>query len=252
MRAVTCLADDATARLDLNDIARGDGFLFVRDGVGVAGRGVVARAPADEIPALLSSIDHDDTTGSGATGPVAIGWVPFEPGGPGEMVVPAVTLRKATDGRRLLTVIDGADEPLAASHPPSPSASAYTIEPVTPVEHYLAAVRTARDAVRRGGLTKAVIAREIAVTADHPIDRHGVLHRLKAAFGSSYRYAVDGLIGASPELLVEVDGPHRAVASAGRHRPPHRRRRPRRRHRRRPRRQHQEPGRASSGHRRRP
>ena len=63
-----------------------------------------------------------------------------------------------------------------------------------------------RDAVRAGSLTKAVIARQIAVTADRPIDRHGVLHRLKASFGSSYRYAVDGLIGASPELLVEVDG----------------------------------------------
>ena len=29
--------------LDLNDVARGDGFLFVRDGVGLAGRGVAAR-----------------------------------------------------------------------------------------------------------------------------------------------------------------------------------------------------------------
>ena len=28
----------------------------------------------------------------------------------------------------------------------------------------------------------------------------------KASFGSSYRYSVDGLIGASPELLVLVDG----------------------------------------------
>ena len=64
---------------------------------------------------------------------------------------------------------------------------------MTPVEHYLAAVAAARDAVRDGQLTKAVIAREIAVTADRPIDRHGVLHRLKASFGSSYRYAVDGL-----------------------------------------------------------
>ena len=31
--------------VDLNDIARGDGYLFVRDGVGVAGRGVAARVP---------------------------------------------------------------------------------------------------------------------------------------------------------------------------------------------------------------
>jgi isochorismate synthase len=77
---------------------------------------------------------------------------------------------------------------------------------VTPIEQYLAAVRAVRDDVRDGKLTKAVIAREIAITADRPIDRHGVLQRLKATFGSSYRYAVEGFIGASPELLIEVDG----------------------------------------------
>ena len=205
MRAVTTIADDATAGLDLNDIARGDGFLFVRDGVGLAGRGVATRAPVSAAPALLASIEHEDRSGSGAH-PVAVGWVPFDPRADGEVIVPAVTVRKLGDGRRLVTVVDDAVDSLAAPRMPRPSAAAYTIEPVTPVDDYLAAVAAARDAVRAGTLTKAVIAREIAVTADHPIDRHGVLHRLKASFGSSYRYAVDGLIGASPELLVEVAG----------------------------------------------
>ncbi len=207
MRAVTTIADDATAALDLSDIARGDGFLFVRDGVGLAGRGVAARASADEMPALLASIDHEDRTGGdGSVGPVAVGWIPYDPAGAGELTVPAVTLRKLADGRRLLTVVDEATETLAAPAPPSPSAAAYTIEPVTPLERYLDAVAAVRDAVRSGDITKAVIAREIAVTSDRPIDRHGVLQRLKASFGSSYRYAVDGLIGASPELLVERAG----------------------------------------------
>jgi isochorismate synthase len=71
---------------------------------------------------------------------------------------------------------------------------------------YLAAVRTARDAVRDGRLTKAVIAREVSVTSPEPIDVHAVLLRLKATFGSSFRYSVDGFIGASPELLVAVQG----------------------------------------------
>ena len=206
MRAVTRIAEPDVAALDLNDVARGDGYLFVRDGVGIAGRGVAARAPADEIADLLASIDHEDATGRDVPGPLAIGWVPFEPGKPGELVVPAVCLRKTPDGGRFVTEIGVGAESLAAPQPPAPSASAYTIEPVTPVDDYLAAVVAARDAVRDGRLTKAVIAREIAVAADRPIDRHGVLHRLKATFGSSYRYAVDGLIGASPELLVEVDG----------------------------------------------
>ena len=79
---------------------------------------------------------------------------------------------------------------------------------MTPVDDYLGAVAAARDAVRDGRLTKAVIAREIAVTADRPIDRHGVLHRLKASFGSSYRYAVDGLIGARPSCSSRSTGRH--------------------------------------------
>jgi menaquinone-specific isochorismate synthase len=55
-------------------------------------------------------------------------------------------------------------------------------------------------------MAKAVIARPIVVESDRPIDVHGVLLRLKATFGSSYRFSIDGFIGASPELLVEVEG----------------------------------------------
>ena len=115
MRAVTRFADDATAALDLSDIARGDGFLFVRDGVGLAGRGVAVRASTDEMPALLASIEHDDRTAPATTSsPVAVGWVPYDPAAPGELIVPAVTVRKTADGRRLVTVIDDAVECLPA------------------------------------------------------------------------------------------------------------------------------------------
>ena len=65
MRAVTTIADAATAALDLNDVARGDGYLFVRDGVGLAGRGVAARVPAGDGAAVLAAIDHDDRTPDG-------------------------------------------------------------------------------------------------------------------------------------------------------------------------------------------
>jgi menaquinone-specific isochorismate synthase len=210
MRAVTRSADAVAGGLALDDVARADGFLFVRNGIGIAGRGVAARVAVDDGPAFLASIEHVDerdgeSAGPGAC-PVAIGWVPFTPGEPGELVVPAVAVGVGADGRRWVTTIDGAEESLTPPQPPRPSASGYRIEPVTPVEQYLEAVRAAREAVRDGVLTKAVIAREIAVLADDAIDLHGVLHRLKASFGSSYRYSVDGFVGASPELLVEVDG----------------------------------------------
>jgi len=202
MHAVTVPLD---TDLDLNDVARGDGYLFVRDGVGFAGRGVAARVPADEAVAFLAEIDHDDLVG-GTNGPIALGALPFLPGAAGDLVVPQVVVGKRSDGRRWITTIDEADVDLFGSSEPSPAAASYTITPGVDVDHYLAAVAEARDAVRAGRMDKAVIARPITVTADQPIDVHAVLRRLKATFGSSHRFSVDGLIGASPELLVAVDG----------------------------------------------
>jgi isochorismate synthase len=207
MRATTVVADDATRALDLNDIARDDGFLFVRDGVGLAGRGVARRVPFDEAPAALAAIPHDDRTPFDVS-PVGIGWIPFAPGEAGEIVIPRVAVIKSDTGDCWVTRIEGdgsCDVQLAPTGQPIPAVDSYRIEQVTPVSTYLAAVASARDAVQAGRLVKAVIAREIAVMATHPFDRHGILHRLKSAFGLSYRFAVDGFFGASPELLVAVD-----------------------------------------------
>jgi menaquinone-specific isochorismate synthase len=191
--------------LDLNDVARGDGYLFVRDGVGFAGRGVAAKVPLDEAVEFLGSIDHDDLVGA-TNGPIGIGAIPFRPGAEAEIVVPAVVVGKDAGGRAWMTTIDDADERLAPEREPDPTAASWSIEPEVAVDDYLAAVADARDAVRDGHLHNAVIARPIRVRADAEIDVHAVLRRLKATFGSSHRFSVDGFIGASPELLVAVDG----------------------------------------------
>jgi menaquinone-specific isochorismate synthase len=210
LRAVTVPLD---TDLDLNDVARGDGYLFVRDGIGFAGRGVAARVPVDDAVAFLAAIEHDDRVGD-TNGPIAIGAVPFLPGAAAELVVPAVVVGKRADGRRWITRIDrgGIDRTgvgtvdLFDRAEPEAAAAAYSIAPDLAIEHYLAAVEAARDAVRNGAMDKAVIARPITITADRPIDVHAVLRRLKATFGSSHRFSIDGLIGASPELLVAVEG----------------------------------------------
>lgn len=197
-----------TTDIDLNDVAAGDGYLFVRDGVGFAGRGVAARVPLAEVADVLAAIEHTvESPGEvGDVRPIALGVVPFEQGTPCSLVIPQVVVGKAADGRRWVTTIDDASPVLAVGARPEPRAQEFTVSPLTPVERYLAAVATARDAVRDGSLTKAVIAREVLVSSPEPIDVHAVLLRLKATFGSSYRYSIDGFIGASPELLVAVAG----------------------------------------------
>ena len=202
MRAVSTWYD---GDVDLNDFAGGDGYLFVRDGVGVAGRGVAARIDADRAVDLLAAIDVDDQVRVPGSGPIAIGALPFKPGAAAKLVVPAVTFGKTVGGRVWLTVVD--DAPVPASIPePAASAAEFSVRPGVSVEVYLAAVAAARDAVQRGSIEKAVIARDLVVTSDRPIDVHAVMRRLRASFGSSYRYAVDGFVGASPELLVRLDG----------------------------------------------
>ncbi len=190
--------------LDLNDFARGDGYLFVRDGVGFAGRGVAARVPLADVAATLAAIEHVDEAGD--VHPIALGVVPFEADLPCELVIPRVLVGKTVDGRQWVTTIDDAPTDLAVPSWPNSRAQTFTVAPLTDIDRYLAAVVTARDAVRDGRLTKAVIAREVTVSSPEQIDVHAVLLRLKATFGSSYRYSVDGFIGASPELLISVDG----------------------------------------------
>jgi menaquinone-specific isochorismate synthase len=203
MRAVTRRLD---RDVDLDGFARGDGYLFVRDGAGLAGRGVAARVGRDEVAAALAAIERDDELGQAGTGPVAFGALPFLPGRPGELVIPAVVVGRAADGTRWVTAIDGAEAALEPPAPPRPRAGGFRLRPGFPPEQFQRAVLAGRDAVRAGELTKVVLARDVVVEADDPLDIHAILLRLRASFGSSYRYAVDGFVGASPELLVARHG----------------------------------------------
>ena len=208
MQARTTLLD---VDLDLNDVARGDGALFVRDGVGFAGRGVAAHVDESEALAVLRAIEHDDRS-SGEAGPLAFGALPFLASNSCRLTIPEIVVRKTSTGNVWVTCVgnpssDG--DRLASLAPPvrpTPRSSRFVVSPRTPVSRHRSAVESARDAVRRGDLVKAVIARELTVESDDPIDVHSVLLRLRASFGSSYRYSCEGLIGASPELLVSVEG----------------------------------------------
>jgi isochorismate synthase len=211
---------DGEHGVELDDIAAGDGFLFVRNGVGVAGRGIAARwrGSVDELSDALRHVSYDDHVGG--LHPIAFAVLPFEPDAPAELIVPQVVVGRDAGGAGWITTTTvgdgatgdgstlshaGADQPVAAPRP-APAAHGFSVRPLTAVDRYLDAVGRARDAVRSGTIAKAVIAREVEVSSDAPIDVHAVLLRLRASFGSSYRYSIDGLIGASPELLVAVDG----------------------------------------------
>jgi menaquinone-specific isochorismate synthase len=217
VRAVTIDIPAGTplAAASLVDLAGTSGILFVRRGRGVAGFGCAARVPIDEAVETLAAIDHEDRRpadrrhGPGS-GPVAVGSLGFLPGSAAELCIPSMLVADDGDGNRRLTVIDS--DPLDAMsewrpcEPAPPTAARFDVAPALDVGHYLTAVATARDAVRAGRLDKAVIARPVTVTSDTPMDIHAIGRRLATTFADTYRFSIDGFVGASPELLVEVDG----------------------------------------------
>jgi isochorismate synthase len=193
------------ASVDLNDIAGSDGFLFVRNGIGYAGRGVAQRVVMSQVEQVLRDIDHQNTTGIDVS-PIAFGVIPFDSTATNEFIIPQQIVGKDENGNCWLTTIDNADSEVQIRQSLGASSNDFAVTALTPIETYRQAVLGARSAVREGRITKAVIAREVVVEARDPIDVHAVLLRLKATFGNSYRYSIDGFVGASPELLIEVAG----------------------------------------------
>ncbi|CAB4571696.1 MAG: isochorismate synthase [Actinobacteria bacterium] len=201
---------------DLNNVCQGDGFLFVRDGVGHAGRGTYAFGASHDVLSRLSSATQSEQHSRDEV-PISFGLVPFLSSQPDLFFIPTVLFSKTSSGEQLLTLVGDSEDDLTDevvdqvirdavnTQPPRPSGNSFQVSPRTPIGRYLDAVLAARQSVRNGILHKAVIARDIEVLASEPIDVHSVLLRLRSSFGSSYRYCIHNMIGASPELLVEVD-----------------------------------------------
>jgi menaquinone-specific isochorismate synthase len=71
---------------------------------------------------------------------------------------------------------------------------------------WCAAVAGAVERIGAGELAKVVLARDLLVSADLPLDPRRLLRRLADRFPDCWTFAVDGLLGATPELLLRRSG----------------------------------------------
>lgn len=157
----------------------------------------------------LDAIERDDEVDSPGSGPVAFGALPFDRRAPASLVVPRVLFGRTAEGARWTTTVAprGVEVPVTVeqdddSGPPGELA----VRSVRPPELWCAAVQRATDRIRAGDLTKVVLARELSVTTDRPVDPATLLGRLRMAHPAALCFAVDGFVGASPELLVSRVG----------------------------------------------
>ena len=189
--------------VDLGAVAGDDGWSFARDGVGVAGRGLWRRVTPDEAVEVLR--DLGDRV-------VAIGARPFAPDQPWDLAIPSYQVRVEADGTVWETRIG--DDPL----PPTridehvgTCPSAVRLEEVDDPRTWCAMVARATEMIRAGAIDKVVLAREVLAIGDRPFSPAVLGQRLAARFAGCFVFGVDGLVGASPELLVERD--HTTVRS---------------------------------------
>jgi menaquinone-specific isochorismate synthase len=213
--AVTRRLDDD---VDLLAVAGEEGVVWAQARAGFGGRGTALRievsrsgptAAAASVHEALAGIDVDDAVGLPGTGPVALGALPFDPAAPASVVVPSLLVGRADDGTRWITsVTPGGTEP-ELPHDDGVAATApgrHVLTSERPPSEWCQAVADARDELRAGAARKVVLARAVSVRADAPISRRAVLARLRSAYPGCTLYAVDGLVGASPELLVARSG----------------------------------------------
>jgi menaquinone-specific isochorismate synthase len=175
MKGLHVCSRPLTTALDLNAVCRGDGHLFVRDGIGVAGRGVATTCSQADVEEVLRGVSAVDEGTDAARGVVAFGIKPFSRESHARFLIPEVLVQKRDDGSQTVSLI-GTDPHLvtesrllavvndiASTKPNPPSVNSFAVEPLTSIDTYLSAVVAARDAVRRGEIDKAVIARFVRV-----------------------------------------------------------------------------------------
>jgi menaquinone-specific isochorismate synthase len=217
-RTVTTVrSDDAGALLDR--LPSTGALSWVRRGDGLVGRGEAARLEVSGPHALAEAaewwaaytdgLDVDDDLGITGTGPVLFASIAFDPvAGTSVFVVPEVTVGRR-DGVGWITTVGDVDPRDVPAPPPAdddaPLRLRYADGALDPAT-WCAAVATAVERIDAGELQKVVLARDLLVSADVPLDPRRLLRRLAARFPDCWTFAVDGLLGATPELLLRRSG----------------------------------------------
>ena len=85
--------------------------------------------------------------------------------------------------------------------PQGPADVAFADGSLSPAE-WAGAVADAVQRITAGDLDKVVLARDLEVSTTGELDVRWLLHRLAERYDTTWVFAVDGLVGATPELLV--------------------------------------------------
>lgn len=218
--ARTRIVDTTTDLLEL--LPGGDALCWVQHGEGIVGWGAAARfepSGPDRFEqaaawwrAFTDEVEVRDEVGLPGSGLVAFVSMAFaDDPGHSVLVVPEVLVGRR-DGVTWVTEI-GLGQPRAAGvHAVRPVRTPSSVSYATgqlSVTGYRDAVAKAVRRLRDEGLGKVVLAHDLLATVppeDGPVDPRYLLHGLADRYPNCWTFAVDGLVGATPELLLRRAG----------------------------------------------
>ncbi|MFC5502582.1 isochorismate synthase MenF [Lysinimonas soli] len=220
----TRAVDQVTSLLPLLDPSAP--LLFVRRGDGIAGLGEALRLEfhgpdrlreaADAWRRVSASATVSNPVGLSGSGLVAFGAFTFddESERASVLIVPEVIVGRR-DGVSWVTRVNGSKRPV--EHRPLGAEYRISLHQGTlDADGYQLAVAEAVRRIRAGELSKVVLARDLIGHLPEGADLRRVLVDLALGYPDTWTFAVDGLLGSSPETLVRVsDGVVTARVLAG-------------------------------------
>jgi menaquinone-specific isochorismate synthase len=199
-----------------------DALAWIRQGAGLVGWGEAARvtlpAGADRfadgekwLREIIDGAQIDDEVRRRGSGLVAFGSFTFDDASDGSvLIVPRAILGRDGTGNAWLTTItpDGETpwQPTPFDPPEPPDIVSWHDGALSPPEWEQAVGEAVRRIKHSSSLRKVVLARDLYATANRAIDARALLDRLAGRYPGCYTFACDGLVGATPELLISRDG----------------------------------------------
>ena len=146
---------------------------------------------------------QNNVHGSG-TGPILFSSFSFDPNEISVLVIPEILIGQK-NGKSWITWIGDVKQPNLEKINTAPvSGEIKWQEGSISEQAWQSQVSSAINAIKSNKLEKVVLARDITATSKTEIGVRGLLQRLEIEYPSTWIFLVDGLIGATPELLVRL------------------------------------------------
>jgi menaquinone-specific isochorismate synthase len=153
--------------------------------------------------ALVERAVVEDAVGVPGSGLVAFGSFAFDPRQTSSVLVVPQVLVGRRDGQAWITYVGPPTEPVPQAPPRQPQGVRFADRSRSGPE-WMGVVADAVARIETGAVDKVVLARDVEAVAEAPVDVRWLLHRLAARYDECWTFSVDGLVGATPEMLVRL------------------------------------------------